>query len=219
MVTEQVGELGPADGLMQECGMDRIHRVLLNLQPVAFGNGAAADVPVGGQDRIFPFEDVVLGKFRHAVGRPHIGENQTAEFVRRVPGLPDIVLAFAVGWLSGLLKATAFEVEKPAVIAAANAFGLNFCVLHRRPAMGAMAVDQAGPAVAIPETHQVLTEEANRLGQIRQFLGQAKRLPVAPHEFAHRRAELHVRQFGVLLRPYGNPAVPCHLVHQIVLVK
>ena len=75
------------------------------------------------------------GKLGLQFGRSHVGEDQATVFVCWIPGLPHVFLALAFRRFGRLLEAAAFDVEEPAVIAAANSFGFNLGVLHRRAAM------------------------------------------------------------------------------------
>ena len=208
VVAEQIGELLPADALVQERGVERVQRVLLDLQPVALRDPAAADVAVRDQDHVLVVDEaVVLRELGHEVGRTHVGEDETAELPRGVPGLSHPLPAPGPGRLGGLLEAASLDVVQPPVVAAANALGLDLPVLHRRAAMGAVAVDEARPPAAVPEGDEILPQDSHRQGQVRELLRQRHRLPVPPQQLAHRGAELDMCQQRVLLGPLRNPSV------------
>ena len=192
---------GPAERAVQHRHVVGIDHVLEMLQPVAGNDGgpAAADRGIVGLDElavVHRFEAVVARQHRLFLGRTHIGEDQPVALLHRVPGLADLVLEQAAFGLAGLLQAMALGVEFPAVVAAADAVFLDLAVVERGAAMAAAGVQQAGAAVPVAEQDQILAQHAHFSGDIGGVSGEADRVPVAPQQFAHRRAAGDRRQLG-----------------------
>jgi hypothetical protein len=62
--------------------------------------------------------------------------------------------------------------------------------------VAAAGVQQADPGVLVAEQHQILAEHAHFSGDIGGIGHQTNGMPVAPEQFAHRRAAADRRQFG-----------------------
>ena len=90
----------------------------------------------------------------------------------------------------------ALGVELPAVIAAADAVVLDLAVIERGAAMAAAGMEQAQPAVAVAKQDQILAERAELAGNVGGVGRKADRVPVAPQQFAHRRAAADLGQLG-----------------------
>ena len=163
------------------------------------GGPAAADRGIVGLDElavVHLLQAFVARQHRLFLGRSHIGEDQAVALLHRVPGLAHLVLELAAVGLAGLLEAMALGVELPAVVAAADAVFLDLAVIERGAAMAAARVQQADAAVLVAEQHQILAEHAHFSGDIGGVGDEPDRVPVAPEQFAHRRAAADRGQFG-----------------------
>jgi hypothetical protein len=72
----------------------------------------------------------------------------------------------------------------------------------------AVFVEDAEPAFRVAEHHEVLAEQAHaqrRAVGFGDFLGQARRDPVAAHDLAHRGIAHHTAQEIVFFRSHGVP--------------
>ena len=132
-----------------------IDHVLEMLQPVAGRNddAAAADRRIVGLDELalaHHFQALVARQHRLLLGRAEIGEDQAVTLLDRIPGLAHALALRArrVG-LARHLQAMAFDVEQPAVIAAADAALFDLAVVQRGAAMRAARHHQAGPSAAV----------------------------------------------------------------------
>ena len=171
----------------------------------AEGADVGADFFIGAE----VFEDVEARQRRLLLERAHVGEDHAVVVFDRIPGLArHFEVAPAVG-LAGLAKAVAFDVEEPAVIAAGDALFGDFAVEERGAAMHAARIEQAGAAALVAEEDQILAEDADVLRAVRHVRGDGDGLPVAPHEFATRRAGADLSEFviGMLRGPAVGAAV------------
>ena len=104
------------------------------------------------------------------------------------------------GLLEGLLDALAGLVHHPAVVHAAQAVLLGYAVGEVDAAVGAEALDEAERAGPVLVEDEVLAEEAHRLGgALVEFRRRGEGVPVAAHQFAHRRAGADLREAFVVL--------------------
>ena len=196
-----VGELGPAERSVQHRDMVRIDHILEVLQPVAgdHGRSAATDRAVVGLHEfvlVHIFQGFVARQHRFSLGRSQIGEDQPVAFPDRVPGLSHLVPELAAVDFAGLLKAVAFDVEFPAMVAAADAVFLDLAVVQRGAAVAAARVQQASAAMPVAEQNEVLAEHADFSGYIAGVGDEANRMPVASQQFPHRRAAADGGEFG-----------------------
>ena len=191
----RIGELGEADPRVQEHGVRRVHHVLLHLEPVA----GVGDV-VGHQPVARHGEGIQRGEAGPLVRRSHIGEDQPVMLLDRVGAVIEPVLERARRRLARRLQNPAVGREQPAVIAAAQAPGLDDAVFERGPAMAAMQVEQPPFAAARPEQHQILAEHAHPERQLADLGGDRDGLPEAPQVLAAGRAALDMGELRVLLR-------------------
>ena len=186
---------------MQHRDVVGIDHILEMLQPVAGNDGrsAAADRGVVGFDEfavVHVFQALVARQHRLFLGGAHIGEDQPVAFLDRVPGLAHLVPELAAVGFAGLFEATAFGVELPAVIAAADAVLLDLAVIERGAAMAAAGMQQADAVVLVTEQDQVFAEDTDLAGNIGGVGHQADRMPVTPEQFPHRRAAPDLGQLG-----------------------
>ena len=126
--------------------MGRIDGILLELQPIAFGNDATAKIAVGEQLDSFALQRVIVGQQGLRVGRPHIRKYQSIALLGRIPGLTYFILVVASQWLARLIEAVAFGVELPAMIAATQAVFFDAAVFQRRATMHAVGIHNADTA-------------------------------------------------------------------------
>ena len=91
---------------------------------------------------------------------------------------------------AGVSRHLPVHVEQPAVEGAAQAAVFQPAVSEVRPAMRAAAADQAVAALLVLEHHQVFAEQPQRFDRpvAGKFVDQRRRLPIAPHQRARRRA-------------------------------
>ncbi len=92
------------------------------------------------------------------LGRAHIGPYDARLLDRRVVLYTDLRPHRAVFGLRRQVDAVAVDVERPAVIDAADAAFLNAAVKQRRAPMRAIGIDQPDPAVTVAERDQILGE-------------------------------------------------------------
>ena len=192
---------------MQHEGVHGIDRVFVDLQPVALGDHAARVVSVGVELDPAALQDIEAGKRRHPVRRSHIGKHQPAIFAYRIPRLTHLVLVVIRGRLAGLVETISLHIIEPAVIAAADAIGLQTAIFQRRATVTAMRVEQTGAAAGIAKYHQILLEDLDALGQIAKLGGQRHRLPVASQQFPHRRPEPHMGEKRIFVWNGGGSSV------------
>src|SRR5882757_6034115 len=183
-----------------------IDHVLEMLQPVARrdDDAAAADRGIVGLDELarpHHLEALVARQHRLLLGWAEIGEDQAVALLDRIAGLAH-ALALRAGrvGLAGHLQAVAFDVEQPAVIAAADAALLDLAVVQSRAAMAAARIDQARSPLPVTEQDQLLAQHLHRPRHRTCIGAHAHRMPVAAQKLAHRRAATDLGQLGVVGR-------------------
>ena len=167
-----IGELGEADPRVQEHRMRRVHHVLLHLEPVA----GIGDV-VGHQPVVRHGQRVVGREFGPLVRRAHIGEDQPVMLLDRVGAVIEPVLERARRRLARRLQNPPVGREQPAVIAAAQALGLDDAVFERGAAVAAVKIEQPPIPAARPKQHEVLAEHAHPERQLADLGGDRDGLP------------------------------------------
>ena len=175
----------------------RVHRIdadLEGLQPVAVDQALEREGMAVGRD------EAVEGRQRRRRARAHIGEQDAALLDDRIGLLLDVGAEVAVVRLGRRLEALAVHVEQPAVKRAAQAAILEPAVGEVGAAMRTVAAYQAIAATIVPEDHQILAEQADRFDRpvAVQLRDQGRRLPIAPHQVAGRRARAGARDEIVL---------------------
>src|SRR6185312_4024802 len=97
---------------------------------------------------------------------------------------------------AGLLEAASLNVEKPAVIDAAQPAILDAPVTEIGAAMRALQAEQTKAALVVAEQHQILAHDPymKRRAARHDIARQGDRLPVAAHEVAARRTRPGLRQ-------------------------
>ena len=89
----RLGELRAAEGAVQDRDVERVHQVLVVLEPVARDDGgpAAAHAAVVGLEELARrrsvSSDLVARQHGLALGRAHVGEDQSVALLHRIPGL------------------------------------------------------------------------------------------------------------------------------------
>jgi hypothetical protein len=193
-------ELKLAVPAVEPNAVERIHEVLLALQPVAVRRPGDARPHSGvkaAARRIGPY--VVPGKKGHFVERTHVGEYEPHL-------LPHgIARVLYLGrprpfWLQRHLEHLALDVVEPTVIAAAQPAILDPAVLEGGAAMAAAVEHQADPVLAVAKGDEVFPQDAHPLRQVLEVLGQADRVPIASQELSARRARTHMGELGILSR-------------------
>ena len=127
--------------------MGRVAGVFVALEPVA-GQVHNADLP----DGVGHYEQIPRGQQRGR-GRPQVGPDQPAHFLRRVALDADTVAESIAGRFQGLIDAAAGGVEHPAVVAAAEAAGIGDAVFHFGEPVGAAVADQPRQPVGRAKQH------------------------------------------------------------------
>lgn len=98
------------------------------------GAAAAADVVVVGVGLLARGQRIqtwVAGQQRPLVRRAEVGEDQAAALLHGVPRLAEAVAAQAVLRLAGLIRAMAFDSQRPAMVGAADARLVNPAIQQR----------------------------------------------------------------------------------------
>ena len=188
--TERSGEVDA----VEERGVHRIHGVLLHLDPIARQNVATP----WRELVVVKLEGIVDRKRRLHVGRAHIGENQSFEFLDRVGAVPQPVLERAVGRLARRLQDLPVHVEHPAVIAAHDAAFLDDAELERCAAVRAIERKQANAAGLVLEQSKILAEHTGSDRHVFQICSEADRMPEPAEVLTARRAGPDLRQLLVL---------------------
>ena len=195
------GELGAAVHRMQPHRVERVHEVFLALEPVAVLGAPHPGSEARLQRASLRLQDVVTRQQRHLLQRPHVGEQQSAIFLHRVGGVPDMVLDRAVGRLQRHVEDASLHVVEPAVVAAAQPVPLHPAILQRGAPVAAAEEKESRASLSVQERHQVLAQDADAPGQVGEVRGKAHRLPVPPHQLAAGRAGTHA---GKLRIDLGN---------------
>ncbi len=148
-----------AEILVEPLDVDRVERVLADLEPVA-GDDGPADLLRAVHDEEVPAREERRGL------RTEVGEDHAAELLHGVGGDRDPVFEGAVRVLSllvRLLEAAAVRREPPAVVGAAQPLLLGDAEHHAGAAVRAAVAHEAEITGTIAVEHQVLAEEPNRL--------------------------------------------------------
>src|ERR1051325_10133609 len=127
--------------------------------------------------------------------RPKIGPDEIQMLLNRIGGLLDGAVKVAAGGVRRTSEAVAFEVVKPAVIAAGDAALFDAAVGKRRAAVRAAVGEQPEAAAFCTESNQVLAEDADELRRLfrRELCRRGDRMPVAAQELARGSAGAHAR--------------------------
>ena len=118
--------------------MERVHRVLGHLQPVA---GVVDEV--GHELDAGERKSVEHRELGHELRGAEVGEDESGELPNGIGAVAELAGDGAFGRLGGRLQDGAVHVEQPAVVAAADAALGDDSVLERRPAVAAMLVQEA----------------------------------------------------------------------------
>ena len=182
---------------VQPLGVYRVHGVLHALEPVAWHHGRAHVA-----EQIVADEQVPSREQRHG-RRAHVGPDESAKLLDRVARNLHLLLETSVrmdGLLEGLLDALAGLVHHPAVIHAAQAVLLRYAVREIDAAMRAGALNETERPGLVLVEHQVLAEQAHRLGGlVLHLLVRCHDMPVAAHQLSAGCARPHTRESFVLL--------------------
>ena len=187
-----VGEMA-----VEPLGVDRVHRVLHYLQIVAWQD-RHADIPVD----VVPNQQVPTGQ-QGNWQRPQIGEYQAAQFLHRVSGggyfvfegLERVLFSFI-----GLIQATAFVVEEPAMIRAAQSVIVGHAVDQVYFSVWALVADESIPALPVFVQDQILSQKPNGpRGVVVHLRSSCDWLPIPPHQIPHGSAWTYSCQAFVFL--------------------
>src|SRR6185437_8103940 len=122
---------------------------------------------------------------------------QPVALLHGIPGLArNVQVTTAIG-LARLPQAAAFHVKQPAVVATRDALFRNLSVEKRCTAMHTPGIEQARAPLFVAENNQVLAENSDVLRPIGDLRRSTYGLPVAPQQFAARRARSYLRQLKV----------------------
>src|ERR1044071_4714872 len=167
--------------------MRGIDGILHRLEPVTVEARMDDDlaVTVGPEER-------VVARQRGRGKRAEVSPNEVEMLLNRVSGLFDGAVKVAAGGLRRTFEAVAFEVVKPAVIAAGDAALFDAAVGKRGAAVRAAVGEQPEAAAFCTEKHQVLAEDADELRRLfrRELCRRGDRMPVAAQGLARGRAEI-----------------------------
>ena len=182
---------------VQERQVRRIEAAFDALQPVALLDVARGEALFGGNLR--PFE---IREFRLELGRPHIGPHDLAALDAGIGARLELRLDARDRFVAHLrhagdIDAGALNVELEAVIDAAQTALFVAAEEQRRGAVRTALVQKPNAAAGVAEKHEVLAQQPHadrrRVGfgdLMREGCGH----PIAPHQFAHRRARAHAGQ-------------------------
>ena len=173
--------------------MERVHRVLGHLEPVAGVVDEVRHELDAGQR-----EGVEHRKLGGELRRAEAGEDQSGELPRGVGAVAELAGDGAVLRLPRRLQNGAVHVEQPAVVAAADAALGDDAVLERRPAVTAVLVQEADPSGEVPEQDQLLAEDLDEDRPLPDLLRHRHRQPESPEVLAARGAGPGVGQLRVL---------------------
>jgi hypothetical protein len=184
---------------VQDDDMIGIDDILEMLQPVAGHDlrASAADAAVVGIDefaRVEDFQALVARQHRLLPGWAHISEDQPIKFLHGIPRLAHAVAEQAAFGFAGLLQAATFDVEQPAMIAAADAALLDLAVIERGAAMRAAGLYQSRAAGLVAKQDQVFPEHTDLAWRLRGMRAQSDGMPIAAQQVAHRRARTDLGQ-------------------------
>ena len=200
---------------VQEFEMHGIGRVVHALYPIA-----RQRIDLDRAIKIIAHQQVPARQERHR-RRTHIGPDEAAERLARIGLDLDLLFVAQLGMreiLERHLDAIALQVERPAVIGAAQAAILGNAVFERHAAMRASVVDEAVFPLLGAEQGQVFAEEAHLLhGLFGQLALGTDHLPIATQQMAHRRVRADLGQTLVLclcrhaLPPYKDYFIPLRI--------
>jgi hypothetical protein len=183
----------------------RIDPALERLQPVAFLPGARHHALLGPEAR--PFE---AGR-RRRLAAPEIGPHDAAVLDRRIGDGAHLALELAARRLGRHVDAAAGHVELPAMVDAAQTAFLVSPEEERHPAVRAVFLEHAHPAVRVAERDEPLAEQpdAHRRAVARDLLRKQRRRPILSHHPAERRTRSDPgHQFVVFARKHAaSPTV------------
>jgi len=114
--------------------MRRVHRIFLDLDPVAGERQAHA----GHHFDSRRVEAIVVREGRHVLRRAHVGEHHAVEHVRRVGALGELLPVARGSGLAGHLEDRAVDVVEAAVVAAVDSALLDLTVFQRSAAVAAV---------------------------------------------------------------------------------
>ena len=154
---------------------------------------------------------LVVRRWRHQLGRTHVGPDDATSLIGRVGLDRDAQPELAVRRLGRHVHAVAQRVELPAVIHTPQPALLVAAVEQRRATMSTVRIDHADVTGRVTERDQILAKQPHPdRGPVRlaDLFGQAGRDPVPPEHLAHRSA----------LTDTGQPLVElCRDMHPVTL--
>ena len=139
---------------------------------------------------------------RRRAFRAEPGEHDAGALDHGIAALAHALAELRAERLGRRFEAAPVDRELPAVEGAAQAIGLVAAEREIGAAVRALAIEQAEAAGAVAKENEVLAEQADRLDRPRrqrridariEFLDQRRRLPVAAHQRAARRAGADAR--------------------------
>ena len=96
------GKLRPAVQCVQPKSMQRVHQILFGLEPIAIDRAADPRPHARFEGPAGSLPDIVKGKLRQPLQRPHIGEQQSAKLTHRVSRLLDLLQKWIGRRLQGI---------------------------------------------------------------------------------------------------------------------
>ena len=184
--------------------MGHVEVVLDQVKPV--GRKVMAGTQV---HRVLHLEGVVHGKRGLAFRGAEEGEDDAAILVHRVRPDADLAPYGARLGFQRRLEEAAVDTVEPPVIAAANPLLLDAPVLERSSPVHAVPVQQTEVPRPGAEEHQVLPEQRDRNGQVRDLGGKRHRVPEAPQVLPAGCARTDPGELDVFRGPgHGGRVVP-----------
>ena len=187
---------------VQVDGMGHVEVVLDQVKPV--GRKVMAGTQV---HRVRHLEGVVHRKRGLAFRGAEEGEDDAAILVHRVRPDADLAPYGARLGFQRRLEEAAVDTVEPPVIAAANPLLLNAPVLERRPPVHAVPVQQTEVPLPGAEEHQVLPEQRDGNGQVRDLGGKRHRVPEAPQVLPAGRARTDPGELDIFRGAPGMAAM------------
>ena len=164
--------------------MHRIDADFERLQPIAFDQAFEREGVRRRRD-----EAIEGGKGGGLAGAEK-GEQDAALLDDGICSLANVGAEIALGRLGRSLETLALRIEQPAVKRTAQAAVLEPAVSEVSAAVRTMPADETVTSALVFEDHQIFAKQTDRLDRAvaGKLVNERRRLPIAPHQVAGRRA-------------------------------